>query len=37
MFDNFLIRKDSLANDVDAEGNVIGFRMAVRNANYRGV
>lgn len=37
MFDNFLIRKDSLKNDVDPDGNIIGFQMAVRNANYRGV
>ena len=37
MFDNFLIRKDSLKNDVDADGNVIGFQFAARNANYRGV
>lgn len=37
MFDNFLIRKDSLKNDYDAKGNIIGFQMAVRNANYRGV
>ena len=37
MFDNFLIRKDSLKNDYDAEGNVIGFSFAARNANYRGV
>lgn len=37
MFDNFLIRKDSLKNDIDEDGNVIGFQFAVRNANYRGV
>lgn len=37
VFDNFLIRKDSLKNDVDDQGNVIGFSFAVRNANYRGV
>ncbi|MCU1481851.1 MAG: hypothetical protein JWQ19_2637 [Subtercola sp.] len=36
MFDNFLIRGDSLRNDVD-EGEVTGFSLAVRNANYRGV
>lgn len=37
MFDNFLIRKDSLKNDTDENGNVVGFQFAVRNANYRGV
>ena len=37
MFDNFLIRKDSLKNDVDADGNIVGFQFAARNANYRGV
>ncbi|MDU5335709.1 DUF6379 domain-containing protein [Enterococcus sp.] len=37
MFDNFLIRKDSLKNDVDQDGNVVGFQFAARNANYRGV
>ncbi len=37
MFDNFLIRKDSLKNDVDEQGSVIGFQFAARNANYRGV
>jgi uncharacterized protein YdhG (YjbR/CyaY superfamily) len=37
MFDNYLIREDSLKNDVDANGNVIGFQFAARNANYRGV
>lgn len=37
MFDNFLIRKDSLKNDVDENGNVVGFQFAARNANYRGV
>ena len=37
MFDNFLIRKDSLKNDVDKDGNVYGFQFAARNANYRGV
>lgn len=35
MFDNFLIRADSLQNDVRA-GEVVGFRLAVRHANYRG-
>ena len=37
MFDNFLIRKDSLENEVNDQGEVIGFKLAVRNANYRGV
>lgn len=37
MFDNFLIRKDSLKNDTDKDGNVVGFQFAARNANYRGV
>lgn len=32
MFDNFLIRKDSLENEVDENGNVIGFKFAARNA-----
>lgn len=36
MFDNFLIRADSLRNEV-RDGEVIGFTLAVRNANYRGV
>ena len=30
MYDNFLIRKDSLKNDVDEDGNVIGFQFAAR-------
>ena len=37
MFDNFLIRSDSLKNDVDENGKVVGFQLAARNANYRGV
>lgn len=37
MFDNFLIRKDSLRNNIDKDGNVVGFQFAARNANYRGV
>ena len=37
MFDNFLIRKDSLQNELGPDGTVIGFKLAVRNANYRGV
>jgi Domain of unknown function (DUF6379) len=36
MFDNLLIRADSLCNDV-VDGEVVGFRIAVRIANYRGV
>jgi hypothetical protein len=36
MFDNFLVRPDSLRND-ERDGEVIGFRLAVRHANYRGV
>jgi hypothetical protein len=36
MFDRFLIRLDSLRNDVQS-GNVVGFSLAVRHANYRGV
>ncbi|MDR0562878.1 MAG: DUF6379 domain-containing protein [Spirochaetaceae bacterium] len=37
MFDNFLIRKDSLENETDASGKITGFKFAARNANYRGV
>lgn len=36
MFDNFLIRPDSLKNDVDESGKVTGFQFAVRIADYRG-
>ena len=36
MFDNYLIRTDSLENVV-IDGNVVGFKLAVHNANYRGV
>ncbi|MBC2666715.1 hypothetical protein H7F51_14430 [Novosphingobium flavum] len=36
MFDNYLIRSDSLRNDI-VDGEVVGFSMAVRIANYRGV
>lgn len=36
MFENFLIRADSLRNDV-VDGDVVGFSLAARNANYRGV
>jgi len=35
MFDNFLVRPDSLVNNV-REGQITGFSMAVRHANYRG-
>ena len=37
MFENFLIRKDSLENEKDSSGKTIGFKFAARNANYRGV
>ena len=37
MFDNFLIRKDSLVNEKDSDGKIVGFKFAARNANYRGV
>jgi hypothetical protein len=36
MFDNYLIRADSLRND-HRDGVVVGFSLAVRIANYRGV
>jgi hypothetical protein len=36
MFDNYLIHADSLRNDI-VDGEAIGFSMAVRIANYRGV
>ncbi|MBU6206178.1 MAG: hypothetical protein KGQ42_00670 [Alphaproteobacteria bacterium] len=36
MFDNYLIRADSLRNHI-VDGAVVGFSIAVRNANYRGV
>lgn len=36
MFDNYLIRADSLRNDV-VDGVTVGFSLAVRIANYRGV
>ncbi|WNM27224.1 DUF6379 domain-containing protein [Demequina capsici] len=35
MFDNFLIKADSLKNEV-RDGEVVGFTMAVKHANYRG-
>jgi hypothetical protein len=37
VFDNFLIRKNSLRNVKNPEGVVTGFCFAARNANYRGV
>lgn len=36
MFDQYLIRSNSLVNETDADGNVQGFRFAVRIADYRG-
>ncbi len=36
MFDNFLIRPDSLRNE-KRDGETVGFSLAVRIANYRGV
>ena len=36
MFDNYLIRRDSLKNDVK-DAVVTGFSVAVRHSNYRGV
>jgi hypothetical protein len=36
MFENFLIRSDSLRKET-RDGGVIGFSLAVRHANYRGV
>ena len=36
MFDNYLIRADSLRNDI-VDDETVGFSMAVRIANYRGV
>ena len=36
MFDNYLIRADSLKNEI-RDGVIVGFSMAVRHANYRGV
>ena len=36
MFDNYLIRADSLHNDTQ-NGQIVGFSLAVRHANYRGV
>lgn len=35
MFDDYLIREDSLENDI-VEGKTIGFKFAVRIADYRG-
>ena len=36
MYDSFLIRANSLKNDV-VDGEVVGFQFAVRLANYRGI
>lgn len=36
VFENFLIRPDSLRNE-ERDGETIGFCLAVRHANYRGV
>lgn len=36
MFERFLVREDSLHNVVE-NGEIVGFSLAVRNANYRGV
>lgn len=36
MFDDYIIRKDSLKNDYDKDGNAVGFQLAVRIADYRG-
>ena len=36
MYDSFMIRADSLKNDV-VNGKVVGFQFAVRLANYRGI
>ena len=35
MFDNYLVRADSLRNET-LDGEVVGFSLAVRHANYRG-
>ncbi|MGI5461116.1 C-glycoside deglycosidase beta subunit domain-containing protein [Streptomyces sp. CA-249302] len=35
MFENFLIRPDSLRNE-QRDGQTVGFTLAVRHANYRG-
>jgi Domain of unknown function (DUF6379) len=35
MFDNYLVRADSLRNDSNG-AQVVGFSLAVRHANYRG-
>jgi hypothetical protein len=36
MFDSFLIREDSLENVYDENGKAVGFKFAVRIADYRG-
>jgi hypothetical protein len=37
MLDNFLVRLNSLENVYDSNGNAVGYKFGVRNANYRGV
>ena len=36
MFENFLVRPDSLENVRNESGDIVGFRFAVRIADYRG-
>jgi len=36
LYDNFLVRSDSLQN-VEKDGKIVGFKFAVRVANYRGL
>ena len=36
VFDQYLIRKDSLENVYDENGKAVGFKFAVRIADYRG-
>ncbi|WP_019004500.1 C-glycoside deglycosidase beta subunit domain-containing protein [Cohnella laeviribosi] len=36
MLDRYLVRLDSLENVYDKNGKAVGFKFAVRNANYRG-
>ena len=36
MFDSFMVRSDSLGN-VQENGQTVGFRFAIRLANYRGI
>lgn len=37
MFDDFLVRKDSLENVFDKNGKAVGFKFGVRLSNYRGI